>query len=188
MRYSIRQITKIVNQLLEKFSVNDLPINPRKIALNLGIDVLEKDFSDDVSGALVYNNNVPTILCNVNHSVRRKKFTIAHEIGHYILKHGREGLFLDKKVDFIFRNADSATGDKRQEVEANAFAAALLMPEELVAKELQHYINSDGIDLYEDDDHNNDELPFINELANKFKVSSKAMTFRIANLRLLDNI
>ena len=183
MAHTIRHIAKLANQLLKDCKINNPPIDPRKIASKLNIKILDKDFSEDVSGALVYNNAIPSIVCNDNHSSNRQRFTIAHELGHYILKHGREGIFIDKKVNFLLRNEDSSTGEKRQEVEANAFAAALLMPEAMVAKELQKMIDINGIDLNDEPD----DLTFIKNLALKFQVSSKAMTFRIANLKLLNN-
>lgn len=182
MRHSIKDITKTVNNLLKESGLLTPPVSVRKVAIFLGIEVIYKDFSDEISGALTFKEQKPYILCNVNHSPYRKRFTIAHEIGHYILKHGREGLFIDKKQHFIFRNEATSTGEQRQEIEANAFAAALLMPEPLVKKELENLI-LDGFDLY---DEREDELPIIKKLAKKFEVSKAAMTFRIANLRLIN--
>lgn len=180
---TIKNISLLANQLLEKHGFKSSPIKPSRLAEIMGITVFEKDFTDDVSGALTFKDDKPIILFNKNHSINRQRFTIAHEIGHYILKHGRDGLFIDKQKHFILRNADSATGEKRQEVEANAFAAALLMPEKMVIKEFNKLVNKNGLDLYEEED--NEDIPFIKDLAKKFEVSQKAMTFRIANLRLL---
>lgn len=183
MYYSLKEITKIANNLLKKLNINEPSINPRKIAKLLNVKFSEENFSDEVSGALTFKEDTPFILCNINHSPNRQRFTIAHELGHYILKHGRDGLFVDKANNFIFRNEESSTGEKRQEREANAFAAALLMPEDMVASEMYKLIGPNGIDLNDD----SEDLPFIKDLANIFEVSPKAMTYRIANLRLLDN-
>lgn len=62
----------------------------------------------------------------------------------------------------------------QQENEANAFAAALLMPKHLIEKELfkEEYLNLKEVDV-------------INRLAETFKVSNTAMTFRMTNLNLL---
>lgn len=190
MRYTIKQIIKSANQLLQDSGILEPPVNPRKVALQLGIDIIDRNFTDDISGALMFKNGSHFIICNINHSENRKKFTIAHELGHYFLKHshdqefGRDGLFIDKKEHFIFRNEHSATGEERQEVEANAFAAALLMPESMVREEMQKLSNV-GFDFYDEDETG--APPIIKTLANKFQVSTTAMTFRVANLRLLNN-
>jgi len=185
MRHSKSEIVSIIQKILSDYKVIAPPIQPDKIAESLGLEIVYKKFSDGVSGALILKqDSKPIIVVNEDHSPVRKRFTIAHELGHFILKHGRDGLFIDKKEHFIFRNELSATGEERQEVEANAFAAALLMPEEMVKREMAK-LSSIGFDLYNDDEDG--DLRIIKELAKKFKVSKAAMTFRIANLNLLDN-
>ena len=57
---------------------------------------------------------------NTNHPAVRQRFTLAHELGHAVLHHG------SKHIDY--RRNFSAPDDPR-EVEANKFAAELLMPE-----------------------------------------------------------
>jgi Zn-dependent peptidase ImmA (M78 family) len=75
---------------------------------------------------------------NSTHAKVRQRFTIAHEIGHYVLQtkkslHPR--LFIDRYV--AFRNDESSAGNDWQEVEANAFGAALLMPAHFVREEIK---------------------------------------------------
>lgn len=65
-------------------------------------------------------------------------------------------------------------GEIKQEREANAFAAALLMPKNMVLREVQKF----HFDLAGEDEN------MIKKLADKFEVSTQAMTYRIANLNL----
>ena len=64
------------------------------------------------------------------------------------------------------------TGDDVTEIEANTFAAELLMPKKLLERDLRE--NLDDIDLGDD--------ASVGRLANRYKVSISAMTFRLTNL------
>ncbi len=127
----------------------------------------------EVSGLLVVENGRGLIGYNASHSTVRQRFTIAHEIGHYVLhaKNKAQSLFVDKHV--FRRDEGSSTGLDQQEVEANKFAAALLMPEALVRAE----IAKQQLDLDDEDD--------VSNLARRFNVSAAAMSFRLKNLQLL---
>jgi Zn-dependent peptidase ImmA (M78 family) len=80
----------------------------------------------------------------------RQRFTIAHEIAHY-LHHSKRSpqsqLFIDRTVTFR-RDEVSSTGDDREEVEANQLGAALLMPRELLQLEIKkHDLDLDDLTL-----------------------------------------
>ena len=79
-------------------------------------------------------------------------------------------LFVDKSYSSVFYRDDrSSEGKYRQELEANAFAAALLMPTDTV----RDAIEERGFDLADDDG--------LDELARLFEVSRQAMAYRLAN-------
>jgi len=106
----------------------------------------------------------------------RQRFTIAHEIGHYLLHRFEHDVFFNKTGSKkLYRNEDSTTGKDQMEIEANAFAAALLMPEARVKKEMKTIQFDMGSDDWE----------IFKKLAKTFKVSNQAMMFRMANLQLL---
>lgn len=96
--------------------------------------------------------------------------TKAHELGHYELHRHNSALFIDK--GFLNRDKNYSTGEILVEQKANAFAAALLMPEYLWEKE----IKKQKLDLSDD----NAAI----RLADTFEVSSAAMNYRIANFNL----
>lgn len=112
---------------------NIYPVDPVAIARRFGIKVVYDDLPRDVSGALVKTENMdfPIIMVDSSESDVRKRFTVAHELGHYlyntfVLK--LEGAY--EKIDY--RGQSSRMGSDPQEIFANGFAAALLMPKDVI--------------------------------------------------------
>src|SRR5690606_34680315 len=97
------------------------------IAAAENVLVVQEPFRDDeVSGVLLREPNRTTIIVNARNAPARQRFTIAHEIGHYKLHRG--AVYLDGRTRVNLRDGLSSTATDREEIEANAFAAALLMP------------------------------------------------------------
>ena len=70
-----------------------------------------------------------SILVNMSHGPRRARFSIAHELGHFLLE--RHVLSQDdgfRCTSQDMREARDDTRHHKQEAEANHFAAALLAP------------------------------------------------------------
>jgi Zn-dependent peptidase ImmA (M78 family) len=140
-----------------------LPVDPAYIALKLGIDVYETFLDQDVFALLVKEpGQDPAIALNEADSENRKRFSCAHELGHFIRRtDGDLGLeqyaYLDK------RSALSSSGTDFEEVYANAFSASLLMPSEAVKRFVKLQLHP-------------------SEMAVRFDVSSDAMRYRLENL------
>jgi hypothetical protein len=106
------------------------PANARTIATQLQLDVKELDVKG-FDGALVRAKGTPFGAIIVRDSISesgRKNFTVAHEIGHFVLP-GHED------ADLVCTSTDVSTwspSGKEFEREANEFAAELLMPESVV--------------------------------------------------------
>lgn len=167
-----KKIERTAAKILEILNVVELPIPVEKIAKQRGIDILPYELGEDVSGVLVMDNGINTIGYNASHPEVRIRFTIAHELGHFELHKSETGMFVDKNFRVQFRNNDSSTGEYKQEQEANAFAAALLMPQDFLIREI------------EKNDYHLSSEESISALATTFNVSPIAMTYRIANLNL----
>lgn len=136
-----------------------IPVDPVRIARQLGIDVLHTTLDPDIAGAIVKDpDQDPTILLNGIDSPNRKRFTCAHEIGHYVRRKSNPDNY--EYVDF--RGMLSAAGTNDDEIYANEFAASLLMPEREVRR-----LAKDKTEV---------------ELAWRFDVSREAMHFRLDNL------
>lgn len=166
------KIESLTFEILTKFGISELPIPIKKIAKKRGVQIKPYKFEDDVSGLLLIKDRVSTIGYNPLESAVRQRFTIAHELGHYELHRKESGLFVDKKFKVHFRDPVSSSGIDNKEREANAFAAAILMPKHLLVRE----IRESDFDLADES--------FLKNIAKKFNVSIQAMSYRIANLRL----
>jgi Zn-dependent peptidase ImmA (M78 family) len=167
---------KIENQvtfILNKFEINQVPVPVEKIALKLDLAVMPTDLGPGISGALIIKDGKATIGVNQNESRVRRRFTIAHELGHFLMHNTVNNLFVEKLV--LFRDQESSSGEKRREREANAFAASILMPESILEQEVR--------EASQDDSLNDEEL--IGILAKKFDVSDVAMTYRLSNLGII---
>ena len=101
------------------------------VAIALNAEVIVKNLDDEgihIDGAIVRDKNnkdtdkaKATIFINSQRPDERKLFTLAHEIGHFLLGHNGTNFRIDR--DIHSKNKDV------YETEANFFAAALLMPE-----------------------------------------------------------
>jgi len=159
-------------QLLASVDALDVPTPLDVVAHRLGLHVEEVPLGEDISGVLVVSGGRGMIGVNLTQPVVRRRFTIAHEIAHFVLHRDESELFIDKTF-VAFRDSDSGKGARRAEIQANQFAAALLMPAELIERELGGQV----VDLAATD--------VIEELAERFLVSSQSMTFRLDNLGLI---
>ena len=109
-----------------------LPIDPIWIASRLGIEVIETSLPPDVSGAIIKDEGKdPIIVLCKSDSNNRKRFTCAHEIGHYAYRVANE---IDHYEYVDLRSKKSQLGSDPEEVFANQFAASLLMPEEEIKR------------------------------------------------------
>jgi len=171
-----RYITELTSEMIGKMNINKPCIPIEKIAKNLGVEIVETDLGNDISGMLVINGKDAVIAINPLQSTERKRFTIAHELGHFVLhKENSNNVFVDR--DFIIKyrsNKPYSELEIRQEQEANAFAASILMPQELIMAELAR-----------NDFQAQSESDLINTLADLFNVSVPAMTYRLVNLNVL---
>lgn len=161
-------------RLLQEIGMTDERIPVEHIAKQLGVEVIHDESLDKIAGMLIRRGGRTVIAVNGNDPAQRRRFTIAHELGHLRLHPGRE-LFLDHSFRVNFRDENSSTATRLEEIQANAFAAELLMPSERVMRAfLDESANATDI--------NPDEL--IARLAERFDVSRLAMGFRLANLGL----
>jgi Zn-dependent peptidase ImmA (M78 family) len=82
-------------------------------------------------------------------------------------------VFIDSEFEPRFRDKKSSRGRNPEEIQANKFAAALLMPESF----LDVHFSEEGVDIGDDEQ--------VEELAERFEVSVTAMTYRLGNLEFL---
>lgn len=163
--------------LLRRLKVNRPPVPVERIARGLGAQLAYEPFEGELSGLLHRQRDSIVIGVNDRHSRTRQRFTIAHEIGHCLLHPGKP-FVLDRTVKMNFRDGLASTATDREEIEANAFAAELLMPVSMVPVEARsvaqdiHQLTADNL---------------VSILAPRFAVSQQAMRFRLVNLGFIDS-
>lgn len=152
----------------------NFPVNPLAIAKGitivkgkgeeeqrLSISMVGKSLGDLSGYAEFIEEPEPNFRCAYNHDEAsvRQRFTQAHELGHVLLNHVSKEHIRLRDTTFNDR------GDWR-EIDANAFAAELIMPAEYVR-------------------HQASKIPDIRTLAQYFGVSPAAIRYRLINLGLL---
>lgn len=162
------RIERKADRLLEEAKLKHPPVNLEKLAKVLGIAVRLGPMPEELSGFLLHAEDGPIVGINSLHSKTRQAFTFAHECGHFLL-HPKAN-FVDR--GFYFRDARSAHATDPREIEANQFAAALLMPTRFIDSVLKDR----SIDI--------EDERTVKEFAKVFGVSAQAFTFRLINLGL----
>ncbi len=173
-----KYIKRFARDLLEEFGVTSPPVPVEQIAKQLGAQINEAPDGEDLSGFMLRDQTTGEVVIGVNkaHGEHRRRFTIAHELAHMLL-HDQEQLHVDssRRLQLIRRSGQSSDGNVPIEIEANVFAAEFLMPADLLEE-----------DLLTDENANINDVSVIRTLANRYKVSNQAMTFRLANLGYID--
>ncbi|KAF6589137.1 ImmA/IrrE family metallo-endopeptidase [Cronobacter sp. EKM101R] len=139
------------------------PVDPAKIANEMGLDVFITYLPAKVSGALIKQRDQdPAIFLNGDDNKVRQRFSCGHELGHYIARQADQS---DEYEYVDLRGEAASNGTHPDEIFANRFSAELLMPVDEVKK-----LHAEGNPSY--------------IMAHYFGVSDDAMRFRLKNLGL----
>ena len=160
MSHSTETIRHEAERMLKAAGVTGAPISLRDVVNHLNLSLVERrrePFGSEA--ALVARGDGHAIELRGSSGERRLRFTIAHEIGHFLLHPGRA---------MSERGGATNQSTARLEREADQFAAELLMPEHLV----RQAVLDDGAD--------------VRRLADRFDVSTKAMSLRLRHLGLVE--
>jgi Zn-dependent peptidase ImmA (M78 family) len=167
IRVRYTRIARLVDNLLDKYRIKRPPIDIAAIAKGEGFQISAARLKNEISGFLMRTPHQFVIGVNKWHPETRQRFTIAHECGHALLHK-----LTDVHVDNVFklRSPLSSQAVDVEEIEANTFAASILMPERL----LRHELELDAIDI-EDEKR-------IAALAKTYEVSQQSMSIRLVTL------
>lgn len=160
-----QQPINAANELVVAGDVNQAPVPVDRLAAMCGALVLIEEFPDELSGLVFAEHGGAVIGINARHHKNRRRFSIAHELGHLLLGHLRTASDQQLHIDTNTDQGAPPNYDWREERAANDFAAELLMPRKLVSDE-----HRPGMDP--------------RALARTFEVSELAMTYRLENLGL----
>lgn len=154
--------------LLAEAKIKSAPVPIERLIKSKGISLQYAPLGDELSGMAYIKDGLKIIGVNALHHPNRQRFSAAHELGHHLLH--VDVISAAVHVDRILhRDRISAEGTDALEIEANAFAAELLMPNKFLAEIIGH----SGLDL--DDD------AAVATLARRFKVSTSAMLNRLGS-------
>lgn len=151
------------------------PVDVEGLALALQLRVERQNLADEICGMIKKKDNKYIIVVNQNHAITRQRFTIAHEIGHFIYHRAKIG---DGLVDNALYRQTTYNGivnneiNAKDEQQANNFAANLLMPSYLIEQIKKE--NGDVCDPV--------------KLAEKLNVSVQAIKIRLENLNLSSQV
>lgn len=147
-------------EILTKLDRTRLPIDVLAVARDLGVAVFARPFPSALSALILRHGKHAFIGVNSHHASVRQRFSVAHELGHFVLHH-RDHHF----IEYGAPGEGEAPGyNWEHERGANQFAAELLMPADL----LRHDARTTSLA----------------RLARRYEVSQEAMGFRLANLGL----
>jgi Zn-dependent peptidase ImmA (M78 family) len=161
-------------ELLTEGQIKKAPIPVERLAELVNATVRYEPLAGDQLSGMVHRRKDGRAVIGVNSldPPTRRRFTIAHEIGHLIL-HKNEQFHVDEKFPIGLRNEVSSLAVDEKEIEANQFAAELLMPSDLIAKDIEELPS----DIETED--------AISRLARHYQVSIQAMTIRLSTLGIL---
>jgi Zn-dependent peptidase ImmA (M78 family) len=155
-------------ELLRAGQVTRPPVPVEMLATLVGAVICYEPFAGQLSGMVHRQPNGSAVIgVNSLHAETRRRFTIAHELGHLLL-HTDEDFHIDETFPVKLRDEVSSMAIDEHEIEANQFAAEILMPLTLLA----HDRSELPVDLESDE--------AITRLAQRYGVSVQAMTIRLS--------
>ena len=151
----------VARKLLADVGINNPPVLIRDIINHIkkekDLSIYSWAFGEDTDGIQITEGEKATIGYNKAQHPHRQRFTVAHEIGHLLLGHTGKNFILD------------LNSKKPEEIEANQFAAELLMPLEMLKKDLQSKKNA-------------------KDIAKEYNVSEEAVWWRLYDCKLITKI
>lgn len=136
---NFKKAKELASNLLNKYCIEQPPVIAKELAEQVRLIVMPIDFAlispkyASISGFIDINTN--RLLVNSKESLVRQNFTIAHELGHYLLGHTSSSEY----ENLLFRRPLEEQDDPIIEQEANCFAANLLVPEKFLKNIIKKY-------------------------------------------------
>lgn len=170
--YNLNNVQEAANKLLSVESSRRIPVEIISICKNLGFSVFVQTMPKaDICGYILINGELKetfqtdrVISVNRNESTKRRRFTVAHELAHYLFE-------FDPSKSIEFYNAfelDHNSQENEKEKLANRFAAELLMPQKEFTKQYREAIDN-GLSFFDS----------VQTLSDTFLVPPKAVSLRI---------
>ncbi len=153
--------TKELVDLAISHGLQTAPLDVESLIQVLDIELKKEPLDRETSGMLQFIDSQWTITVNSLHHYTRQRFTMAHELAHYILHRDSNSEFTDA---ILLRNGNRTP----MEYEADDFAGELLMPSDMFLSFIK------------------EEAKSVESIAAHFEVSPLAVRFRAKKLNLLN--
>lgn len=154
-------------KLLKESGQKAIPTDLQKICEYLGFRYIEVDnFPSSLSALCIKQGGIKYAAVNSSHHPHRKRFSLAHELGHWVLGHTRSYTRSDVTIDNPPDPTEISRSSGVEESEANEFAGELLVP-------LVHLKS------------NLTKTPNLEELSSRFNVSTQVITIRLIATKTL---
>lgn len=165
MSSELHRIPEEQREILERYMAEQ-PVKLGQIAKELGVSIKVSSLGTGISGQIARDGNGYVIKVNRNEARERQRFTIGHELAHFLLHRD----VIDNSPEGITDTVLYRSGAPEViEYQANRLAAEIVMPMETIEKELNDKFGGVVTEAT------------IESLANRFEVSKAAMEIRLSS-------
>ena len=178
-----RRAEQVAARILAESGIDHPPIDPIDLAERQGLLVVYEQLPTDTSSVLIREPSGRRVIgINSRHSLTRQRFSTAHELGHALLHFGSSRpesveAAVSRPLEILFRDGLAGQGTDGVEIDANTFAASLLMPAELIREAFRSGLTQSPKRRLGN---------VIEAMATEFEVSDQALRYRLINLHLID--
>lgn len=166
---ALRELARVAateKEILDRY-LSEYPVKLGQLAVDLGLSIKISSLGTGISGQISREGNQYVIRVNRNEARERQRFTIGHELAHYLLHRN----IIDTSPEGIKDSVLYRSGaPERIEFEANRLAAEIVMPIALVSRALQESFGGVVTETT------------IEGLASQFQVSKAAMEIKLSTL------
>ena len=172
-KYDVNEMPEVAQMILDRLGIEEVPIPIVAIMKSLNFQVVAGELKDEISGIIGIDDDLAknfksskVIAINNKDNVGHQRFTMAHELAHYLFD-------FDVSNQIVYYNTYNTFEDENEEERrANYFAANLLMPEKKFKKEFDNVVIKNNLYVT------------VEKLSQIFQVSGEAVGRRISELSL----
>ena len=172
-KYDVNEMPEVAQMILDRLGIEEVPIPIVAIMKSLNFQVVAGELKDEISGIIGIDDDLAknfksskVIAINNKDNVGHQRFTMAHELAHYLFD-------FDVSNQIVYYNTYNTFEDENEvERRANYFAANLLMPEKKFKKEFDNVVIKNNLYVT------------VEKLSQIFQVSGEAVRRRISELSL----
>ena len=172
-KYDVNEMPEVAQMILDRLGIEEVPIPIVAIMKSLNFQVVAGELKDEISGIIGIDDDLAknfksskVIAINNKDNVGHQRFTMAHELAHYLFD-------FDVSNQIVYYNTYNTFEDEnKEERRANYFAANLLMPEKKFKKEFDNVVIKNNLYVT------------VEKLSQIFQVSGEAVRRRISELSL----